>query len=494
MSGLTYIASPTSARFHADDNAYRFIMGPVGSGKTSAGLMEVFLRALAQQPQKDGIRRSRAAIIRNTFPELRTTTIPSWIKWFGDICEMKYTTPFESRIYIPDLGAGDGTGLDLQVYFIALDDPKQTKKLQSFEITFGFVDECVHVDKEIVEVLFSRCGRYPDIQSGGPTWSGVWGTTNPCSVDHWFYRWEEQELERLAKGTKLLEGQSGVSFYHNPPGLVRNEDGDWSPNPGAENLAYLPKHYYMSNTVGKEDDWIKVFLCGEYGDVRSGKPVYSSYNDATHCVTTPLQPMPGVDITIGIDIGIHGMAAAFTQLTPTGQLLVFDEINYSDLSITEFVNDYLKPHIALNYGSYNFRIIMDPAARQRSQSDKKSALDIFTDPYGAALPAELAPTNDFVARKEAVVYFLTKNSSGEPGLLLSPSCKDLRRGFISQYKYAEVKGSSGMLKEKPDKNKYSHPHDALQYAALAYKYLKVRRKTKIPSKYTRRPMSTVAGY
>ena len=61
--------------FLKDDTFFRGIRGPVGSGKSVACCIEVFRRAIIQKPNKDGIRKSRWAIIRNTNPQLRTTTI-----------------------------------------------------------------------------------------------------------------------------------------------------------------------------------------------------------------------------------------------------------------------------------------------------------------------------------------------------------------------------------------------------------------------------------
>ena len=61
---------------------FRGIRGPVGSGKSVACCVEVFRRSLEQKKNKDGIRKSRWAIIRNTNPQLRTTTIKTWLDWF----------------------------------------------------------------------------------------------------------------------------------------------------------------------------------------------------------------------------------------------------------------------------------------------------------------------------------------------------------------------------------------------------------------------------
>ena len=65
----------TIKKFMKSDHFFRGLRGPVGSGKSVACWIEIFRRALAQEPGPDGIRRTRMAIIRNTNPQLKTTTI-----------------------------------------------------------------------------------------------------------------------------------------------------------------------------------------------------------------------------------------------------------------------------------------------------------------------------------------------------------------------------------------------------------------------------------
>ena len=69
---------PVSKAFMLDDSFVRGIRGPFGSGKSTACVFEIMRRAREQPPGFDGVRRSRWAILRNTYPELRTTTIKTW--------------------------------------------------------------------------------------------------------------------------------------------------------------------------------------------------------------------------------------------------------------------------------------------------------------------------------------------------------------------------------------------------------------------------------
>ena len=65
-----------------------------------------------------------------------------------------------------------------------------------------------------------------------------------------------------------------------------------------------------------------------------------------------------------------------------------------------------------------------------------------------------------MARRTAVVDFLKDNVKGLASLLVDPSCEHLLKGFNGGYMYAFQQGT---LRTKPEKNVFSHIHDALQY-------------------------------
>ena len=101
---LNFSESPTVWDFLQDDSFVRGLMGPVGSGKTFASLAEVMLRAVKQEPSPiDGIRYTRFAVIRNSYPELRTTTIKTWQEIFPENVwgPMRWSPPITHHIKLP---------------------------------------------------------------------------------------------------------------------------------------------------------------------------------------------------------------------------------------------------------------------------------------------------------------------------------------------------------------------------------------------------------
>ena len=129
-------------KFMKDNTFFRGIRGPVGSGKSVGCCVEIFRRALQQEPNKEGIRKSRCAIIRNTNPQLRTTTIKTWLDWVsgGGWGKFMWAGPFTHHIKKGDL--------DIEVIFLALDRPEDVKKLLSLELSGVWVNEAREISQE----------------------------------------------------------------------------------------------------------------------------------------------------------------------------------------------------------------------------------------------------------------------------------------------------------------------------------------------------------
>jgi hypothetical protein len=444
---------PQSAAFHQDDSFVRGLMGPVGSGKSSSCCIEVFKRALEQAPGPDRVRRSRWAAVRNTYGELKTTTIKTWQDWFAGMETTKWDTPIVSTIRLPDLG--DGTSLELEVLFMALDRPEDADKLRSLELTGAWMNEASELEKRVLDILTQRCGRYPSLKVGGPTWTGVIMDTNPPDDDSWYYKLAEEQKP------------DGYKFFRQPGGLYLVTDkkdpdhGKYKPNPMAENVSNLPGgfQYYLRQLAGKSLDYIKVFLCGEYGTTMDGKPVYPEWNDAVHIAKQPLQPIMGRPLVLGFDFGLTP-ACAIGQMSATGQMLVLEELVSEDMGIRQFYEQVVMPRLREKYSKFRVEAVGDPAGVNRSQTDEKTC---FQELYELGLDCEPASTNEFVKRRESVAMFLQRVN----GFLIDPSCKTLIKGFRGGYRYERLKASgTARYKDRPVKDKFSHPHDGLQYLAL----------------------------
>jgi hypothetical protein len=76
---------------------------------------------------------------RNTYGELTTTTLKTWLDWFPEerFGKVVHGAPITHNL---SWDAEDGTKVELEMWFLALDRPEHVKKLLSMEIT-GALDE-----------------------------------------------------------------------------------------------------------------------------------------------------------------------------------------------------------------------------------------------------------------------------------------------------------------------------------------------------------------
>jgi hypothetical protein len=468
---------PVAQEFHQSDAFIRGILGPVGSGKSSSCVMEIIKHTLKQVPF-EGVRRARWAVIRNTYPELKSTTIKTWQAWVPEhLAPIKWDAPITCHVRFP---LEDGTRVELEVLFLALDKESDTGKLRSLELTGVWLNEASEIPLEIQEMATQRVGRYPALRHGGPVDPCVIMDTNPPDDDHWWYqlaevRTEETErrknelVDQLLKMGALRPGQKLMEFFRQPGAMTRVVNPDktisYKPNPQAENILNLPHGfaYYLRQMAGKSDNWIKVFICAEYGTTQAGKPVYPEYNDDIHCAKETLKPIPGLPLRLGWDFGLTP-TCVIAQVTPRGQLRIIDELIADSMGIRQFAVEVVKPHLLTRYPGYSIaQSDADPAGQIRVQTDERTCLQELEE---AGIPTEPASTNDFIPRREAVAYYLTTMAGGAPAFQLSPSCTQLRRGFNGKYRFDRVRVGGERYKDRPAKDEYSHPHDATQYLCL----------------------------
>ncbi len=474
---ISYQATPTISKFHKSNAMVRGLMGPLGSGKSVGCCIEILQRSLAQAPSSDGVRRTRWAVVRNTYSQLKTTTIKTWEQWIPkEICKISMSPPIKGVMEQGPLP--DGTYVEMEVYFISLDKPQDVGKVLSFELTGAWVNEARELPFEIVKAIYSRTARYPSPSDtpDGITWTGMIMDTNPPSTDHWWYKAAEKGDDELKKS--ILQGDEeddrdySWQFFRQPAAILpeTNSEGKitgYVANPKAENVKNHALGYkYWMRYVGEYDaEWIKVHCCSEYGSIFDGKPVYlGSYNDLFHVAKRPLGVFRKEPLHLGIDFGLTP-ACIIGQISPNGQLRILRELICQRGGIKQFTENVIKPTLAQLFPGMHVIATGDPAGMQGSQADELTCFDALAS---CGIPASPAPTNVFLQRRSAVINRLNRIADGQPGFLLDPSCKMLRDGFIGGYHFRrlQVTGSEGMFKEEPAKNKYSHPHDALQYLIL----------------------------
>ena len=457
MSIKTFSPSgPVAKAFMESEALFRGIMGPIGSAKSSTCCAEIMRRAGYYPPGPDGIRRPRFAVVRNTYPDLKSTTMETWFQWvprsFGKV---SWGAPITHLVKAP--------GLEMEVLFLALDRDEDVRKLLSLELTGIWFNEARYTPKSIVDAATGRVGRWVPYEAALTAWAGILADTNPPDTESWWYKLAEKQDQKMILKTEeleselrvmgvLKEGQPLFEFFRQPSGL----------SPDAENIQHLRKGYYQMAAANKTEDYIKVYIHGEYGFLIEGKPVYPQYLDVTHTAKEVFGPIPGLPVLVGADFGLTP-SAIFGQRLADGQWRIFAELVTEHCGPTRFA-EMLSAFFTTHYP--DLKVVGawgDPSGTAGEEED--TYFDILKSRTGWKWKP--APTNDPEIRREAVVNALNRMIEGKPGFCLSPSCSVLRKGFASGYHFKFVKTSNGtQMHEEPAKNAYSHPHDALQYLML----------------------------
>lgn len=443
----------TLAAYMVSRKRVTFIMGPLGSGKTFQSCQKLFKLFCEQKPNAEGRRKSRWCAIRNTYPDLLSTTVKDWLELFGHLG--KFTSggmepPTHSIAFMLE----DQTIVEAEIVFLALDRPDAVRKLRGMQVTGFWLNEVKELNKQVVDMCDLRHGRYPSAMDGGPTWHGMIGDTNAPDNDHWYYRLAEEEKPE------------GWEFFRQPGGLVDGGLGvggrkKWIENPHAENVNNLPPGYYAKGAQGKSDDWIAVNLANQYGFVMDGKPVYPEYIDSIHCREFDL--IPGLPLYMGVDFG-RTPAALIGQRTLMGQWRWRYEVVTEDMGAVEF-SKLVNRFISEKLSGYEWeKFSGDPSGDNRSQADDNTPILIMR---ANGIPISGTSTNDPTIRREAVAGCLNKLVEGEPGLIIHPDCKMARKGMAGGYSYKRVQViGDERYKDEPDKNMYSHVCEAGQYMLL----------------------------
>lgn len=462
MTSLTYKPDGNIIKqFMKDQSFFRGLRGPVGSGKSVSCCIEVLRRALEQKPSEDGIKRSRWAVIRNTNPQLKTTTIKTWLDWFPEETWGKFTW---SVPYTHKIKKGE---IELEVIFLALDRPEDVKKLLSLELTGVWINEAREIPKSIVDACTMRVGRYPSMRDGGPTWYGVIADTNPPDTDHWWSILAGETVipDYITKQeAKMLIKPDSWRFFNQPPAMleqydIKGELNAYSDNPTKENGKNLTENYYDNIIRGKTKSWIDVYVLNKLGQVEDGKPVYEMFNRDVHVAKSDIAIVPQSTVYVGIDFGLTP-ACVFGQKL-RGRWLIIDELVAEDMGILRF-SDLMKEKMA-QYLPRDFTIFGDPAGDHRAQTDESTPFQILK---GRGIMARPTHSNDVTLRLESVNATLQRMIDGESGLLIDPKCINIIKGFDGGYHYRRMQVSGERYEDKPNKNRFSHIHDALQYMML----------------------------
>lgn len=449
-AAIDYTPPPTVRRFMRSDARIRTIVGPIGSGKSSGCVLEIPHRAVLQTPN-GGVRRTRGAVVRNTYRELEDTTRKTFEQWIdpgmGEWREKDFAFTFMGRLE-------DGTDVESEILFRSLDGADDVRKLLSLELTFLYFNEVRQIAKANFDAARGRIGRFPSMKDGGPSWYGLWGDSNAWHTGHWLH--------------KLFKSEDGP-----PPGFELFEQPD-ALGPYAENLENLVPGYYTDQIHGRDETWINEYLRARYPSAVSGS-VYGKLLSA-------LRARNGIGkfdhrrdaVHASFDLGIADSTAIWWwRLSPGGGVDVLDHYEAHG----EAASHYFR---VLAQRGFEYAAIWLPHdARAHSFQTGKTTEEQFREHYGDRV--RMTPQVD-VADGIGAARWLLEQDATRFHVRCSEAHGDTDLDgleALAAYRY-DYDERNETMRRNPLHDWSSHTADAFRYVACAVKWAGLIRPVKPP--------------
>lgn len=449
---IDYEASPTCARFMSSASFGRLLAGPVGSGKTLCCIFELLRRSCEQAKSPDGYRYTRWAIVRQTLKQLRETVLKDILQALRGVVSYKVT---DQTIYI---SVGD---VRSEWILIPLENIEDQRRLLSSQLTGAWINEAIEIDLSLIDPLGGRCGRFPGAKLGGCTWKGIICDTNfPEEGSEW-HMFMEQKTP--ADWTMYYQPGGLTAEAENLMWLNQTPDTLKLPLDDPERLAEGRKYYERLATGARGANWVKRYVHALFGDDPAGMAVFKDSFVKSFHVKHELWPVPGHFLLIGQDFG-RDPWSIICQPNHKGQLLVLGEVEAENIGLEKHIQLSLRPLLITDrYRNHAVAVVGDPSGTAKSSLYEETSFDLLKRNNFNAYPA---PTNDLDPRLRACETWFLEQRGGEAALQIDGSrCPKLVRALSGGYKFAKFR--DGRRKPVPEKDQFSHPVDALQYACLA---------------------------
>jgi hypothetical protein len=474
-----YFPGPIAEALYWADDDVLGIQGPVGSGKTTTVLKSRLRRALAMPRSTiDGWRRYKLLVVRETYRQLWSTTIPSYLEAYPKAMGTWSGGRGDPVTHVIQFEDAHGP-VEFRVEFMAFGDDV-IASMRGVQTTDIWLNETDTVPVEVLMVGIGRIDRWPGAQhfEGYPPELRGYGQIvcdfNAPDEDNWTFRvfHDPEERERIAQlmTQGLPEGARAISIqFFNQPGYGQ---------PGCENLTKLSASYYprqiAAMRLAGRGDMIDRLVNNKITYLRAGQPVFQrEFNRRIHVSDGPLELVPGAALRIGLDQGFKG-AAVVAQFVPPYHWRIYAELHFPNerLMAAEFgrrLADLLESprfrgvRIEAAWGD-----LAGEAGASAAEDENRTWNLMVGRKCGFTVRPQKLGNNRLQPRLEGVRAALEFVHGGQPGLLIDPACRFMIRGFEARYVWTDEVTSTGDKRKVPDKSlTEANVMDAGQYVILS---------------------------
>jgi hypothetical protein len=442
-SDLVFEFSPTQEKFVYSDAHIVQLVGPMGEGKTHAGVGGIIHHADRCRASLNGAS-LRGALIRDTHTNIKISTVDSikeilrdWVVFKEDCRKMYILT---------------NPPIDFDLF--GIDDPASVSKLQGPGYGIIWLEEPAPIleranaglPKDVFLMACARCARLtgsiPRLQI----------THNPSDELHW-------TSELMEDPREYMVAEDGTIIFKETFHIAKGENKHLTPIQRAMNQAAF------KSDKSKYERYVE----GKTATVTEGKKVTPGYNPDIHFSQRILPVYQNLMGFRGWD-GYGHPCCLVAQFNPAGQFVIHDVLYDEGIGTEELIEEQLFPLLALpKYEKkiFDWRDIGDPTMAAKDQSSsRRTAAKVIHDKLGTHF--ELGP-KIWLNRIEPMTYNLKRLvGNGQPAIILSASAKRLHRALRGGWHF-NVDNSGNVIGKIPDKNEHSHPGDA--FASLIAKLM-----------------------
>jgi hypothetical protein len=384
------------------------------------------------------------AMIRDTWENLRDTTLEEFFYWFPDGRAGNFVKSTKTWHWNES-----AVGFHGKIYWLGMDDEADAAKLQSRMLGGFCIDEPAPAALQggVAEFIFDAA--MTRLRQKGMKWYGAKLAENNPDESHWTHR---RFVEPGYKGNPrepVPELQTrGFSFFQ----TVR-----------PENLKNLPEGYYARmadryDRAGRPDLRAR-FADGNFGFQQLGEPVTPEFNKFIH--VKPNLVVLDAPVMCLWDFGLNP-TCLITQVSSMTNWLFLEAHVGDGIGALELIQDIIAGRIEDRFKGLVLSHYGDPQGKQREQSSsEQTAVKVIKKELGGRwYPGPTA----WPERREAAkrVLGLLRNGRGLVQIdeqKAKPLWHALRGGWHYQ------RHANGMISHLPRKDINSHPGDAFGYGA-----------------------------
>lgn len=449
-------AGPISDRYILAHEPLMLLNGPGGSGKTTASFKKALVEAQRMRPWgANRVRRYVLGVWRNKYVNLWKATIPSCWKVFPRTLEgagAKWTgaSPREAEYFIP---FEDRYGrIEIIIRYRAFGDAMDPDDVLGNEFTDVYLNEWNTLPEELQIALMDRIGRDPPFEMSGRT-GRMFGDCNAPSVTEYVYRDFFEDVK------------PGHVLFRQPGGL----------HPDAENIQAVGRAYYVNSARNNAHRkwWVKRMVHNQPGYTRANVPAWPEFDDDRNMATATIPVFKDLPLIWGVD-GALTARGVLMQERHNGQLRILAETSIEPAGVAVLAERMLAIEALPRFADCEFVVSCDPSmkAGEEVEGEKSERMQLAEK---LKRKVDLAPSQDPENRRDAIRSKIKHTTpDGEPGLLIDPSCKILRRAANETFHYRKIQGSDdiGQIAKTLD----GHTAEAAEYGALLCGTAKARQR------------------